>query len=141
MAKDFPNNTALNTIFPNRPVILKRIDGHAILVNDEALKRAGINANTKIQPYSITSALLANNLTYASDLTITGNLSITGDLAVNGGDITTSATTFNLVNATATTVNNFIILSPFGLVKHTLLYYNYNIIINICQLHAILSLA
>lgn len=47
--QDFPNNTALNTIFPNRPVILKRIDGHAILVNDEALKRAGINANTKIQ--------------------------------------------------------------------------------------------
>jgi len=40
----------------------------------------GINANTKIQPYSITSALLANNLKYASDLTITGNLSITGNV-------------------------------------------------------------
>lgn len=33
------------------------------------------------------------------------NVTITGDLAVNGGDITTTATTFNLVNATATTVN------------------------------------
>jgi hypothetical protein len=32
-------------------------------------------------------------------------LTLTGDAAVNGGDITTSATTFNLVNATATTVN------------------------------------
>lgn len=30
---------------------------------------------------------------------------VTGDLAVNGGDITTSAASFNLVNATATTVN------------------------------------
>ena len=33
------------------------------------------------------------------------NMTLTGDLAVNGGDITTTATTFNLVNATATTVN------------------------------------
>lgn len=35
----------------------------------------------------------------------TGNTTITGDLAVNGGDITTTAATFNLVDATATTVN------------------------------------
>ncbi len=34
-----------------------------------------------------------------------GNATLTGDLAVNGGDITTSATTFNMVTATATTVN------------------------------------
>lgn len=33
------------------------------------------------------------------------NTVVTGDLAVNGGDITTSATTFNLLNATATTLN------------------------------------
>jgi len=33
------------------------------------------------------------------------NTAVTGDLAVNGGDLTTTATTFNLVNATATTVN------------------------------------
>lgn len=33
------------------------------------------------------------------------NIVVTGDLAVNGGDLTTSATTFNLVNGTATTVN------------------------------------
>jgi len=32
-------------------------------------------------------------------------LTLTGDAAVNGGDITTSATTFNLVNTTATTLN------------------------------------
>lgn len=34
-----------------------------------------------------------------------GNTTIAGDLAVNGGDITTSAGTFNLIIANATTVN------------------------------------
>ena len=38
----------------------------------------GINANTKLQNYSITSQKLANSLTYGSDLTITGNLTIQG---------------------------------------------------------------
>ena len=38
-------------------------------------------------------------------LAASGNTTLTGDLAVNGGDLTTSATTFNLLNATATTVN------------------------------------
>ncbi len=35
----------------------------------------------------------------------TNNLTVSGDLAINGGDATTTATTFNLVNATATSVN------------------------------------
>ena len=35
----------------------------------------------------------------------TGDATILYDLAVNGGDLTTTASTFNLVNATATTVN------------------------------------
>lgn len=33
------------------------------------------------------------------------NLTLTGDAAINGGDITTSQTTFNLINTTATTLN------------------------------------
>jgi hypothetical protein len=33
------------------------------------------------------------------------NATLTGDLAVNGGDITTTASTFNLINTDATTVN------------------------------------
>lgn len=33
------------------------------------------------------------------------NLTLTGDLAVNGGDITSTATTFNLLNAVVTTLN------------------------------------
>lgn len=35
----------------------------------------------------------------------TDTLTITGDIAVNGGDITTTAGTFNIANSTATTVN------------------------------------
>jgi hypothetical protein len=38
-------------------------------------------------------------------LAVTGDTTLTGDLGVNGGDITTTATTFNLVNATATTLS------------------------------------
>jgi DNA-binding transcriptional MerR regulator len=35
----------------------------------------------------------------------TGNITTEGDVAINGGDLTTSATTFNLLNTTATTIN------------------------------------
>jgi hypothetical protein len=35
----------------------------------------------------------------------TGDITLAGDLAVNGGDITTTATTFNLINTTATILN------------------------------------
>jgi hypothetical protein len=38
-------------------------------------------------------------------LNVQGDISADGDLIVNGGDITTSATTFNLVDTTATTLN------------------------------------
>jgi len=43
--------------------------------------------------------------TMLAALSGSGNMEIAGDLAVNGGDITTTAGTFNLVNATATTLN------------------------------------
>ncbi len=47
--KSFPAKDRLDELFPNTPVILTRIDGHAVLVNSEAMKRAGITADTKIQ--------------------------------------------------------------------------------------------
>lgn len=37
--------------------------------------------------------------------TTTGNLTAVGDLAANGGDLTSSATTFNLLNSAVTTLN------------------------------------
>lgn len=44
----FPNNIKLNLLFPDRPVVLRRVDGHAALVNQKALDLAGINASTII---------------------------------------------------------------------------------------------
>ena len=48
-----------------------------------------IVANAKVVPYSISSTLLANNLTYGSDLTITGNLTVQGNSTAIDSTITT----------------------------------------------------
>jgi hypothetical protein len=45
------------------------------------------------------------NLYVGGSANIAGNGTITGDLAVNGGDITSSAATFNLLNTGVTTLN------------------------------------
>lgn len=44
--KEFPNHSALSDITPNNPVMLSRIDGHAILVNQKAMEIADIDRNT-----------------------------------------------------------------------------------------------
>jgi hypothetical protein len=46
--KEFPDNTLLDQLFPQNPVILTRVDGHAVLANSEALRRAGIDAKTRV---------------------------------------------------------------------------------------------
>lgn len=40
--KQFPNKEKLDELFPNRPVLLERIDGHASIANQSALNAAGI---------------------------------------------------------------------------------------------------
>jgi len=40
--KNFPTNQKLNELFPDRPVLLTRIDGHAAIANQKALNLAGI---------------------------------------------------------------------------------------------------
>lgn len=45
--KKYPTKEVLDAEFPDVPVVLNRIDGHAIIVNSEALKLAGITKNTK----------------------------------------------------------------------------------------------
>jgi len=59
--KTFPTNTLLNKKFPDKPVVLRRIDGHAYLVNDSALKLAGINNSTKVDGGEIVK--IGNRLT------------------------------------------------------------------------------
>jgi predicted amidohydrolase YtcJ len=40
--KRFPTNEQLNQLFPDRPVLLTRVDGHAAMANQNALELAGI---------------------------------------------------------------------------------------------------
>jgi predicted amidohydrolase YtcJ len=47
--KKFPDKDKLDREFPDKPVFLKRIDGHAAIVNSKALKIAGIDENTQIE--------------------------------------------------------------------------------------------
>lgn len=51
--KEFPDKTQLDILFPDRPVFLKRIDGHAALVNQKALDLMGINLSTKVSGGSL----------------------------------------------------------------------------------------
>lgn len=44
----FPEKEALDTLFPDIPVLLTRIDGHAMLVNSRAMELAGIHSQSRI---------------------------------------------------------------------------------------------
>lgn len=46
--KEFPTKEKLDALFPNTPVAVTRIDGHALLVNQATLNLAGIDNKTKI---------------------------------------------------------------------------------------------
>ncbi len=46
----FPEAALLDELFPDIPVVLRRVDGHAVWVNREALRRAGITAQTPDPP-------------------------------------------------------------------------------------------
>jgi hypothetical protein len=48
---------------------------------------------------------IEKNLNVGGNFAVSLDSVLSGDLAVNGGDLTTTSTTFNLVNANATTVN------------------------------------
>jgi len=66
------------------------IQGNLLLNNNEIQASGGGTALTF--PAGNTSALFAANVT------------VTGDVAVNGGDLTTTSTSFNLLNGTATSI-------------------------------------
>ena len=51
--KEFPSKEKLDSLFPNRPVFLKRIDGHAALANQKALDLAQVTPATTIEGGSI----------------------------------------------------------------------------------------
>lgn len=47
--KEFPDNHLLNEAFPETPIYLTRIDGHAAIVNDKALELSGVTEPRKIE--------------------------------------------------------------------------------------------
>lgn len=51
--KQFPTNKELNAIFPDKPAIFSRVDGHAAIANKKALELADITGDTKITGGSI----------------------------------------------------------------------------------------
>ncbi len=56
--KEFPTKKELDSLFPDIPVALTRIDGHAMIVNTKALEIAEITIETKMEGGEI---LLENN--------------------------------------------------------------------------------
>ena len=46
--KTYPTNEELSKLFPDKPVLLGRVDGHAAIANDKALEMAGVKAGDKI---------------------------------------------------------------------------------------------
>ena len=46
--KEFPNKSRLDILFPDTPVVLERVDGHAYLVNQKTLDISGIDSLTRV---------------------------------------------------------------------------------------------
>ncbi len=46
--KKYPTNALLNTLFPNTPVVLQRVDGHAAIANQKAFDIAGVKPGQTI---------------------------------------------------------------------------------------------
>lgn len=45
----YPDKSILDNAFPNRPVYLTRVDGHAAIVNSRAIEMAGITTKTEVE--------------------------------------------------------------------------------------------
>lgn len=51
--KAYPTNEELNKLFPDKPVVITRVDGHASIANQKALELAGIKAGQTVVGGSI----------------------------------------------------------------------------------------
>lgn len=47
--KEFPNRKKLDSLFPDLPVTIIRVDGHAVMANEAALRKAGIDEDLEIE--------------------------------------------------------------------------------------------
>ena len=48
--KRFPTAADLDAVVPDRPVVLERVDGHAVVANSAAMRAAGVTAETTAPP-------------------------------------------------------------------------------------------
>ncbi len=46
--KEFPTKDKLDSLFPDTPIAITRVDGHALLVNQKALEMGGVNAYVEV---------------------------------------------------------------------------------------------
>ena len=74
--KSLPTKEKLDVLFPETPVILTRVDGHAMLVNQKVLDLAGINLNTNIdggevikKDNKITGVLIDSAMSFVKKIT------------------------------------------------------------------------
>lgn len=77
--KEFPTNQQLTALFPDRPVLLERVDGHASIANKKALELAGVKAGDAINGGEITTKKSAS-----------GNNELTGLLVDNAVELVAS---------------------------------------------------
>ncbi|MFM9945127.1 MAG: amidohydrolase [Bacteroidia bacterium] len=47
--KEFPDNKLLDSLFPNKYIVLSRVDGHAVIASSNVLNYAGVSTNSKIK--------------------------------------------------------------------------------------------
>lgn len=91
LVKEYPERFVLDSLFPDNPVLLTRIDGHAALVNNKALRLAGITATTQLVGGEIliskkTKQIFKNNELRNSS----GNVDLSGILIDNAVDLVAS---------------------------------------------------
>lgn len=83
--KEFPTKEKLDKLFPTIPVAVRRVDGHALLVNQAAIDLSGINKETEVSGGEIiikdgkmTGVLIDAAMDYIKFPTVTKQESIQG---------------------------------------------------------------
>jgi len=80
------------------------IDGGDLTTNQTSFNLLNTNA-TSVNAFGAATTLVIGNASGNFNVDATGNTDLGGDLNVDGDDLTTSQSTFNLLETTATTIN------------------------------------